>query len=148
MSGRLMGADDFLRFHSETRILTTIFALIFWDIIFSRVPGAFETQFQAGPLDMFEDSFYLARRDLFEARLQEIREGKGRDYLKRHDDRYRSKQTWCIGLRWDVCEQGQLLEIVEVGLSSLENDQVQMCPIDPVLVSRFRDPGYAMPIVL
>lgn len=106
--------DRFLRFHSETRILTTIFALIFWDIIFSGVPGAFETPFQAGPLDMFEDSFYLARRALFEQRLEEVRNGKAKEYLKRHDDRYRLKQTWCIGLRWDVCEQKQLLEIVEV----------------------------------
>ncbi|KAF9447872.1 hypothetical protein P691DRAFT_705955 [Macrolepiota fuliginosa MF-IS2] len=100
-------------FHSETRVLTTIFALVFWDIIFSPIPGAFETQFQAGPLDMFEDSFYLARRALFESRLREIREGKAQDYLKRHDDRHRPKRTWCIGLKWDVCEQKQLVEILE-----------------------------------
>lgn len=87
---------------------------MFWDIIFSPVPGAFETQFQAGPLDMLEDSFYLARRESFETRLREIREGKAKEYLTRHDDRYRPKQTMCIGLRWDVCEQKQLLEILEV----------------------------------
>ncbi|KXN91395.1 hypothetical protein AN958_00657 [Leucoagaricus sp. SymC.cos] len=103
----------YVGFHSETRILTTIFALVFWDIIFSPVPGAFETQFQAGPLDMFEDSFYLARRHLFEKRLGEIEAGEAGYYLKRHDDLFRPKQTWCIGLRWDVCEQKQLLEIIQ-----------------------------------
>ncbi|KAF5358415.1 hypothetical protein D9756_001293 [Leucocoprinus leucothites] len=105
--------EGYVGFHSETRILTTIFGLVFWDIIFSSVPGAFETQFQAGPLDMFEESFYLARHALFEARLKEIEDGKAGEYLKRHDDRFRPKQTWCIGLRWDVCEQKQLLEIVK-----------------------------------
>ncbi|KAK1221684.1 hypothetical protein PQX77_015514 [Marasmius sp. AFHP31] len=58
--------------HSETSILTTIFALLFWDIIFADVPGAFEAKFQAGPLDLVEDSFYHARQDLFD---------RGRDTL-------------------------------------------------------------------
>jgi len=94
--------------------LTTIFALVFWDIIFTSIPGSFETQFQAGPLDMFEESFYFARQELFEARLREIEDGKGGEYLNWHDDRYRPKQTWCIGLSWNVCEKKQLLEIVKV----------------------------------
>jgi Fanconi-associated nuclease 1 len=105
--------------HAETRILTTIFALIFWDIIFSRVPGAFETKFQACPLDMFEDSFYRARKTLFEHRLKEIEDGKAKEYLKRYDDRYRPERTWCIGLRWDAFEQTQLLEIIEVPFMSV-----------------------------
>jgi Fanconi-associated nuclease 1 len=65
---------------------------------------------------MFEESFYLARQRRFDARLKEIEEGKAGEYLKRHDDLFRPKQTWCIGLKWDVCEQKQLLEIVEVSL--------------------------------
>lgn len=101
-------------FHAETRILTTIFALIFWDIIFSRVPGAFETKFQACPLDMFEDSFYRARTKLLQHRLEEIENGKAKEYLKRYDDRFRPERIWCIGLSWDAFEQKQLLEIVEV----------------------------------
>ncbi|KAF7778490.1 hypothetical protein Agabi119p4_2835 [Agaricus bisporus var. burnettii] len=103
----------YVGFHAETRILTTIFALIFWDIIFSRVPGAFETKFQACPLDMFEDSFYRARTKLFQHRLEEIKNGKAKEYLKRYDDRFRPERIWCIGLSWDAFEQKQLLEIVE-----------------------------------
>jgi len=63
---------------------------------------------------MFEESFYFARQALFEARLGEIEDGKAGEYLNRHDDRYRLKRTWCIGLSWNVCEKKQLLEIVEV----------------------------------
>ncbi|GLB34607.1 putative VRR_NUC [Lyophyllum shimeji] len=101
-------------FHSETRILTTIFALLFWDIIFSDVPGAFETPHQTAPLDMAEDSFYRARKGSIDARLEEIREkGRAREIVKRHDDLYREKKVWCVGVRWDICEQQDLLEIVE-----------------------------------
>ncbi|RDB22242.1 Fanconi-associated nuclease 1 [Hypsizygus marmoreus] len=102
-------------FHSESRILTTIFALLFWDIIFADVRGAFETPHQTAPLDLAEDSFYRARRDAIEARLDEIRSVKGRacEILARHDEAYREKKTWCVGVRWDICERQDLLEIVE-----------------------------------
>lgn len=96
---------------------------------------------------MFEDSFYLARRELFEIRLGEIREGKGEEYLKRHDDRYRPKQTWCIGLRWDVCEQGQLLEIIKVGVPCIE-DHLSPCSIDPIVVPRSLDPSHDLSTIL
>ncbi|KAF9469395.1 VRR-NUC domain-containing protein [Collybia nuda] len=100
-------------FHAESRILTTIFALLFWDIIFAEVPGAFETAFQDRPLDMNEDSFYYARRDLIEQRLSEIRDGVAQGILERHDDKYREKKTWCVGVQWDMCEKQDLLEIVK-----------------------------------
>jgi Fanconi-associated nuclease 1 len=66
---------------------------------------------------MFGDSFYRARKTLFEHRLKEIEEGKAQEYLKRYDDRYRPERTGCIGLRWDAFEQKQLLEIIEVPLA-------------------------------
>ncbi|KAG6864216.1 hypothetical protein C0991_011474, partial [Blastosporella zonata] len=101
-------------FHSETRILTTLFALLFWDIIFADVPGAFETAHQIEPLDLMEDSFYRARKDLIEARLKEMKqESRARDIVQRHDDLHRAKNTWCVGVRWDICSKEDLLEIVE-----------------------------------
>lgn len=48
-------------FHSEGSILTTVFGLLFWDILFAPVPGAFETAFQSAPLDLGEDSFALGQ---------------------------------------------------------------------------------------
>ncbi|KAK1233535.1 hypothetical protein PQX77_003304 [Marasmius sp. AFHP31] len=81
--------------HSETSILTTIFALLFWNIIFANIPGAFDTKFQAGPLDFAEDSFHYARQDLF-----------NRDVIR------------FVGVRWDVCPHEDLLEADEC----LKND--------------------------
>ena len=37
-----------IRFHSEGSIISTLFGLLFWDILFAPVPGAFE----AGLLDV------------------------------------------------------------------------------------------------
>ncbi|KAM6500213.1 VRR-NUC domain containing protein [Amanita muscaria] len=99
--------------HSETRILTTIFSLLFWDIIFADVPGSFETPYQTAPLDLAEDTFYFARKDMIEQRLEEIHDGKAKEILERHDDEHREKQTMCIGLRWDICEKKDLVEILE-----------------------------------
>ena len=50
--------------------------MLMWDIIFMDKPGAFETDFQSCPLDMFEDSFYFAREAEIEARVEEIKNGK------------------------------------------------------------------------
>jgi len=103
----------FKGFHCETKLLTTLFALLFWDVIFANIPGALETPFQDAPLDLCQDTFYYARKDLIEARLAEIRDGKGPEILQRHDEQYREKETWCVGLSWDLCEREDLVGIVE-----------------------------------
>ncbi|KAI0306703.1 hypothetical protein B0F90DRAFT_1814554 [Multifurca ochricompacta] len=102
-------------YHCEGRIITTLFGLLFWDIIFAAIPGAFETPYQAAPLDIFEDTFYHAREELVEARLDEISEGKARDIIQRIDDEHREGGTWCVGVRWDLFLKEDLLEIVERG---------------------------------
>ena len=102
------------RFHCETKILTTLFALLFWDILFANISGALETPFQDAPLDLCEDTFYYARKDLIEARLAEIRDGKASEILLRHDEQYREKETWCVGVSWELCEREDLLDIVKV----------------------------------
>ncbi|KAH9462468.1 hypothetical protein Pst134EB_006363 [Puccinia striiformis f. sp. tritici] len=47
-----------------------IFALVFWDIIFAPIPGAFETAFQTAPLDIATDAFEIARRPMIEERMR------------------------------------------------------------------------------
>lgn len=103
-------------FHSETCILTTIFGLLFWDIIFADIPGAFETPYQIAPLDLVEDSFYYARKELIKSRLKELKDGDSLKILDRHDKLYRESKTWCVGVRWDVCGKDELAEIVEVNI--------------------------------
>ncbi|KAJ7668675.1 VRR-NUC domain-containing protein [Mycena polygramma] len=105
--------QGFKGFHSETQVLTTLFGLLFWDIIFAPVPGAFETPWQTGPLDIADDSFYYARQDSIETRLTELKNGQARSILEKNDVRYRDDKTCCIGVKWDMCGRDDLLEIVE-----------------------------------
>ncbi|KAF4608206.1 hypothetical protein EYR40_000550 [Pleurotus pulmonarius] len=105
--------QDFKGMHSETIILTTLFALLFWDIIFWDVPGAFETPYQTEPLDLRDEIFYYARKDIVNTRLKEIRGGWAKDIIEKHDKMYREKKTWCVGMSWDLCECSDLIEIAE-----------------------------------
>lgn len=65
---------------------------------------------------MFEDTFYHARKELIDARLKEIKNGGWKEILQRHDDAYREKKTWCIGVSWDLCSKEDLMDIFEVCL--------------------------------
>jgi len=107
-------------YHCEGRIVTTLFGLLFWDIIFAPIPGAFETPYQTAPLDIFEDTFYHAREELMEKRLDEISGNNARQIIQNVDDEHRERGTWCLGVRWDMFPKGDLLEIAEVSANSEE----------------------------
>ena len=59
---------------------------------------------------------------MIEARLAEIRDGKAPEILQRHDGQYREKETWCVGVSWELCEQEDLLDIVKVYSPSFNTD--------------------------
>lgn len=107
-------------YHCEGRIVTTLFGLLFWDIIFAPVPGAFETPYQTAPLDIFEDTFYYAREDLIEKRLDDISTNHARQIIQNVDAEHRERGTWCLGVRWDLFPKEDLLEIAEVSGDSEE----------------------------
>ena len=48
---------------------------------------------------------------MIEQCLSELREAH--EILERHDDKYRAKETWCVGVRWDLCPKRDLVEVVE-----------------------------------
>ncbi|KAH7909857.1 VRR-NUC domain-containing protein, partial [Hygrophoropsis aurantiaca] len=98
--------------HCETRVIRMIFGLLLWDILFSPVPGAFETPYQSAPLDVAEDSFYHSRKDAIEQRLQDIEDGEAVEIVKRIDGVHREKSTWCVGVQWDLFSSEDLVQIV------------------------------------
>ncbi|OLY78724.1 Fanconi-associated nuclease 1 [Smittium mucronatum] len=51
--------------HSESSIVTSLFGLIFWDILFFPIDGVFDTEYQSHPLDMFTDAFYQSKSTFF-----------------------------------------------------------------------------------
>ncbi|THH16142.1 hypothetical protein EW146_g4437 [Bondarzewia mesenterica] len=100
-------------YHSEGRIVRTLFGLLFWDVLFAPIPGAFETPYQSAPLDIADDTFFFTRQELIKARLSEIEEGKAREILEAVDDQHREKKTWCVGVQWDIFERQDLIEIID-----------------------------------
>lgn len=58
--------------HAENVIVQTLFGLVFWDIIFADVNGAFIHPFQRGPRDLSSPSFYRRRRALIQRRLKSL----------------------------------------------------------------------------
>ncbi|GAA5840395.1 hypothetical protein JCM11251_006549 [Rhodosporidiobolus azoricus] len=100
-------------FHSENGVLTMIFALTFWDILFAPVDGVFETPYQAAPLDLATDAFAVVRRPQIAARLAAIAAGEAPSLLADVDDRERPLGTWAVGSNWERYSKEDLLEIVE-----------------------------------
>ncbi|KAH8099575.1 VRR-NUC domain-containing protein [Cristinia sonorae] len=101
----------FKGFHCEGRIVTTLFGFLFWDILFAPVPGVFETPYQSAPLDLTEDTFYTSRKEIADARLDEIKNGRGEEILTRVYDENHEKKPMCVGVRWDMFERQDLVEI-------------------------------------
>ncbi|WWC58851.1 uncharacterized protein I303_101396 [Kwoniella dejecticola CBS 10117] len=100
-------------FHSESSILTTLFTLLMWPILFLPLPGAFETPYQTAPLDLGEDTFAPSRSEAIEKRLEEMsKTSKALHMLAEVDERERPKATWAVGVNWEYSSE-DLKEILE-----------------------------------
>ncbi|EGG09831.1 uncharacterized protein MELLADRAFT_103952 [Melampsora larici-populina 98AG31] len=108
--------ENWKGFHSEGSILTTLYSLIFWDVIFAPVPGVFETSYQSAPLDLFTDAFAIVRSNLIKETIESFQKegiGKIKETLIKTYERESEKKTWCIGIHWERYGMNELLEILE-----------------------------------
>lgn len=60
-------------FYAENGFWLSLFGLIFWDIVFAPVRGAFFNHYQRGPTDLFSSAFYENRRAMITRRLAWLR---------------------------------------------------------------------------
>ncbi|KAJ2897275.1 uncharacterized protein MKZ38_004829 [Zalerion maritima] len=106
-------------YHSEGGILRTLFAHLFYDVLFMYVPNVFQTPFQSAPLDLNTDGFYKARMREVESRVAELcgggdgnrtegsEDGNGNgnrravEILKRVYEGNRERRTSAAGLNWE-----------------------------------------------
>ncbi|KAK3366901.1 VRR-NUC domain-containing protein [Lasiosphaeria ovina] len=98
-------------YHSEGGILRTLFAYLFFDVLFVYIPNVFQTEYQTCPLDLHTDAFYPARASEINHRLVEIANGGAEKLLREVDERERERRTCVVGLNWDF-EIDDLLELV------------------------------------
>ncbi|ORY19485.1 VRR-NUC domain-domain-containing protein [Clohesyomyces aquaticus] len=97
-------------YHSEGGLLRTLFAYLFFDILFTYVPNVFQTPFQTCPLDLHTDAFFPSRISEINHRLIEISNGEGAAILRRIWDGHHERRTCVVGLDWSF-ELTDLLEI-------------------------------------
>ncbi|KAK5655418.1 hypothetical protein OQA88_5689 [Cercophora sp. LCS_1] len=99
-------------YHSEGGILRTLFAYLFFDVLFVYIPNVFQTAFQTCPLDLHTDSFYPTRASEINHRLVEIANGKAEAILREVHQRERDRRTCVVGLNWDF-DIDDLAELVD-----------------------------------
>lgn len=99
-------------YHSEGRIVRTLFAYLFFDVIFTYVPNVFQTPFQTCPLDLHTDAFYPSRMSETNHRLAQISNGEAKNLIPKVWDEHSEKKTCVVGLDWTY-EIADLLEIAE-----------------------------------
>lgn len=59
--------------HAEGSVISNLFVLLMWEVIFMDVPDAFHGHFQSCPLDIMSQDFYKNRTTAVENRLAWIR---------------------------------------------------------------------------
>lgn len=99
-------------YHAEGGIIRTLFAYLFFDVLFLYIPNVFQTAYQTCPLDLFTDSFYPTRASEINHRLVEIANGDAARIVQEVDSQERERRTCVIGLNWDY-ELPDLLELVQ-----------------------------------
>ncbi|KAI1482786.1 VRR-NUC domain-containing protein [Daldinia eschscholtzii] len=97
-------------YHAEGGIVRTLFAYLFFDILFLYIPNVFQTEYQTCPLDLHTDAFYPTRASEINHRLVQIANGDAVKLIEEVDQRERDNRTCVVGLNWDY-ELEDLLEL-------------------------------------
>ncbi|KAF2717403.1 hypothetical protein K431DRAFT_288545 [Polychaeton citri CBS 116435] len=103
-------AQGWKGYHSEGGIVRTLFAYLFYDVLFLYIPNVFQTEFQTCPLDLHTDAFYPSRMSEVNARLNEISNGDAEKLIKQVSDEHRERKTCVVGLDWSY----ELEDLVEI----------------------------------
>lgn len=60
--------------HAEGSIMSNLFGLFFWDILFMDIPDVFHSTYQTHPLDLYSTQFYLNRKSAINSQLEKIKQ--------------------------------------------------------------------------
>jgi Fanconi-associated nuclease 1 len=99
-------------YHAEGGIVRTLFAYLFFDVLFTYVPNVFQTPFQTCPLDLHTDAFFPSRISEINARLNGISNGDAKRIIEGVWNGHNERRTCVVGLDWNF-EKEDLLEIAE-----------------------------------
>ncbi|KAJ4141187.1 hypothetical protein NW768_000395 [Fusarium equiseti] len=125
-------------YHAEGGIIRTLFAYLFYDILFIYIPNVFQTAYQTCPLDLHTDAFYPSRASEINHRLVEIANGEAPKLLREVWERENEKKTSVVGLNWDF-EVDDLVELVECFEGSA------LAAVCKVMAQEYRQRGGGIP---
>lgn len=125
-------------YHSEGGIVRTLFAYLFYDVLFLYVPNVFQTAYQTCPLDLHTDAFYPTRCSEVNRRLAEIANGEGARLLREVDTAHRERRTCVAGLSWDFALE-DLTELVG------SFDPGALATVCKVMAQEYRQRGGGIP---
>jgi Fanconi-associated nuclease 1 len=125
-------------YHSEGGIVRTLFAYLFYDILFTYVPNVFQTPFQTCPLDLHTDVFYPSRASEINHRLVEITNGDAERIVREVHDRESAAQPCAIGLDWSF----ELDDLVEIAQSFRGEALATICK---VMAQEYQQRGGGIP---
>ncbi|RGP61922.1 fanconi-associated nuclease 1 like protein [Fusarium sporotrichioides] len=125
-------------YHAEGGIIRTLFAYLFYDILFIYIPNVFQTAYQTCPLDLHTDAFYPSRASEINHRLVEIANGEAARLLREVWDREHEKRTSVVGLNWDF-DIDDLVELVECFEGSA------LAAVCKVMAQEYRQRGGGIP---
>lgn len=131
-------AEGWKGYHSEGRIVRTLFAYLFYDILFLYIPNVFQTAFQTCPLDLHTDVFFPTRASEINHRLVEIENGRAEDLVRSVWQREHERRTAVVGLNWDY-EVDDLTELVRCF------DGGALAAICKVMAQEYRQRGGGIP---
>ncbi|CCT65830.1 uncharacterized protein FFUJ_02807 [Fusarium fujikuroi IMI 58289] len=97
-------------YHAEGGIIRTLFAYLFYDILFLYIPNVFQTAYQTCPLDLHTDAFYPSRASEINHRLVEIANGEAPRLIRKVWESEHERRTSVVGLNWDF-EIDDLVEL-------------------------------------
>lgn len=125
-------------YHSEGGIVRTLFAYLFYDVLFLYIPNVFQTAYQTCPLDLHTDAFFPARASEINHRLVSIANGDGGRLVREVWEREHGGRTSVVGLNWDF-EVEDLVELV----SCFEGGA--LAALCKVMAQEYRQRGEAYP---
>lgn len=131
-------AQGWKGYHSEGGILRTLFAYLFFDVLFLYVPNVFQTAYQTCPLDLHTDAFYPTRQSEINHRLVAIANGEAPSLIREVDAAHRERRTCVVGLNWDYV----LEDLVELARCFRGEALAAVCK---VMAQEYRQRGGGVP---
>lgn len=94
-------------FHSENKILTSIFGILMWEFLFEPVPYVFQTSYQKAPLDFRSDGFCFRRIEVYKRLIEAFKASQrlGKIFFEKFQLYYKQNSMfvdWASLDKWGV----------------------------------------------